>query len=81
MDQDEEIAAAPGIALAHTTLITALLTVLRAKGLLTQDDVNTVFDSALTGAETAHGLSAEASLRARRILEILAREMAGEPRP
>lgn len=66
-----------GVMLAHTSLMAALIAVLRGKGLLTQDEVNATFDAALLAAENAPEITAEASRRARRILEMMAGEMGG----
>lgn len=77
IDQTETHA---GLLLAHTSLLAALMTALREKGMFTQSDVNTVFDCAITAAETATGLSFEAQARARRILEIVGEELGGPVR-
>lgn len=77
IDQTEAHA---GLLLAHTSLLAALITGLREKGLFTQTDINTIFDCAITAAETATGLSFEAQLRARRILEIVGEELGGSPK-
>lgn len=70
-----------GLLLAHTSLIAGLIAVMKAKGLLTQEEVNGVFDSAITAAETATGLSFEAQARARRILELIGEELGGPLAP
>jgi hypothetical protein len=41
-----------GILLAHTALLSGLFTVLRAQGMLSAEDLDTVFDSALVGVES-----------------------------
>lgn len=79
MDRDE-IDALHAVGLAHTLMLSALMSVLREKGLLSQAELNTVFDSAITGAETASGISPEHAMRVRRLLEIVAGELAGAPR-
>lgn len=77
IDQTETHA---GLLLAHTSLISTLITALRERGVFSQADVNTIFDCAITAAETATGLSFEAQARARRILELIGEELGGPPR-
>jgi hypothetical protein len=80
MTDAEMIEAQGGVGLAHTSLLAALITVLREKGVLSRDELNTVFDSALVGAENATEITAETSRQARRILEDMAGQLAG-PKP
>lgn len=80
MDLKEQIEAQHAVGIAHTLALSALMTVLKAKGLLTQADVNTVLDSAISGAEMTPEISAEVARRARRILELIAGELQGPPR-
>lgn len=80
MDVDDQIEAQHAVGIAHTLALSALMTVLRSKGLLSQADVNTVFDAAISGAEMTPEISAEIATRARRILELIAGELQGPPR-
>jgi hypothetical protein len=89
MKETEELARAladhseaqDGVDLAQTALLSALVSALRAKGVLTQAEVNIVFDSALVGVENSPVITEETTRRARLMLEQLAREMGGTPRP
>lgn len=78
---EDEIEALHGVTQAQTALIVALVTVMRAKGVLSPGDVNTAFDAAITAAENAPQISAEASMRARRVLELIGQVMAAPAPP
>lgn len=80
MEKIDQTEAHAGLLLAHTSLISTLITALRERGVFSQADVNTIFDCAITAAETATGLSFEAQARARRILELIGEELGGPPR-
>lgn len=80
MEEIDQTETHSGLLLAHTSLIAGLIATLREKGVLSQVEVNGVFDSAITGAETAEGLSFAAQARARRILELLSAELGGPVR-
>lgn len=80
MDLREQVEAQHAVGIAHTLALSALIAVMRSKGLLTQADVNTVFDSAISGAEDAPEISADVARRARRILELISGELQGPPR-
>lgn len=66
-----------GVLLAHTALVSSVISVFKAKGLISQDDVNSIYDFAMVAAETSTVITAETSNHARRILEMMAGEMAG----
>jgi len=68
-----------GASLAHTALASALIAVLKAKGLLSADEVNVILDAAILQAETSPEMGAEASKRARQILETIHQELARPP--
>lgn len=80
MDLKDQIEAQHAVGIAHTLALSSLVTVLKAKGLLTQRDLNAVFDSAISGAEMTPEISADVARRARRILELIASELQGPPR-
>lgn len=74
----DHVEAQAGVTLAHTALIASVISTFKAKGLIAQDDVNAIYDHALTGAENATEITAEVSRRARMILELMAGGMAGQ---
>lgn len=69
-----------GVLLAHTALVTSVISLFKAKGLISQDDVNSIYDFAMVAAETSTAITVETSNHARRILEMMAGEMAGSQR-
>lgn len=79
MDLKEEVEAAVGAGIAHTALWSALIGVLRQQGLITRDLENVMFDAAITSVESAPGIEPALAMRARRVLELIASEMAGPP--
>lgn len=79
MDLKDEVEAAHGVAIAHTALFCALIGVLRAKGVMTPALENVMLNAAITQVETAAGIDPELSMRARRILDVIAAELAGPP--
>jgi hypothetical protein len=83
MDEDlTEIEEAFATTLAHTTMITALFSLLQEKGVLSQNDINSLMDTAITGAENAiqNGASPRLMNRTRQILEQSARNLGGPRR-
>lgn len=70
-----------GALLAHTALNSALIAVLKAKGLLSEDEVNVIFDAAILQAETSPAIGGEAAKRARKTLETIHHELGGPVRP
>jgi hypothetical protein len=76
----EEVEAAHGVAIAQTALVSALIGVLRQQGVLTPDLVNVTMDAALTQVETAASIDPELAMRARRVLELIAAELQGQPK-
>jgi len=74
---EEMVEAHGGVLLAHTSLVVALMAVLREKGVMSRDDLNTVFFAAITGAENATAATPAESRQARRLLEEIAEETAG----
>lgn len=79
MDLKEEVEAAHGVALAQTALFCALLGVLKSSGHLNSAQVDIVFDAALSQVETSPAIDEALSLRARRVIEVIASELAGPP--
>lgn len=79
MDLRDEIVAAHGVAVAQTALLTALLGVLRQRGVLNDDLMNVITDAAVTQVETAPGIDPEMAMRARQILELISQELARPP--
>lgn len=73
----DHVEAQGGVLLAHTALVSAIVSVMKAKGLLTQNDVNSIYDVALIAAEVSPEITAETSRRARLMLELMSREMGG----
>lgn len=72
----EEVGA---IAISHTAVISALFSVLKAKGLLTGDDVNEVYNLAQNSLEVAEPDSPKVIRRARRVLDNTARNLSSGP--
>lgn len=79
METNEHIDALHGVTLAHTAIVSALMGVLRAKGLLSGAELDIIFDAALTTVETSPQISEEATRRARQIVEVISGEMARPP--
>lgn len=78
-DFTEAETALHGASLAHTALVSALIGVLKAKGVLSKDEVNIILDHAILSAETSAEMGVEASRRARQILETIHSELARPP--
>lgn len=81
MDLKDEIEAAHGVAIAQTALLTALIGVLRQQDVLSEALVNAITDAAITQVEVSPGIEPAMGMRARRILELIAQELAGPIRP
>lgn len=79
METKEQIDALHGVTLAHTALVSALMGVMRARGLLSTAELDIIFDAALTTVETNTLLSEEVTNRARQIVEVISAEMARPP--
>jgi hypothetical protein len=80
MDLKDEVGAAHGVAIAQTALIAALIGVLRQRGVLDDVLVNVITDAAITQVEQAPEILPEHAMRARRVLEVIAAELAGPPK-
>jgi hypothetical protein len=80
MDVEDEIEVLSGSLLAHTAMMTAVLSILQRKGVLSQVDVNDIVDTALLGAETASGLNPRVRDEARKMLEQTAKHLGGRRR-
>jgi len=80
MNVKDEVEAAHGVAIAQTALLSALIGVLKARGVITDAHLDVIFDSAITQVETAPSIDPELGMRARRVLEVIATEMAGPPK-
>lgn len=77
--QEHEMHQIGGIAVSHTALICALLSVMRERGLLDAATVNEVFDRAAATLEAGEGDSPFVLRNARRQLDIAARAHAVGP--
>lgn len=80
MNLKDEVEAAHGVAIAQTALIAALIGVLRQRGVLDDALVNIITDAAITQVEQTPEILPEHAMRARRVLELIAGELAGAPR-
>lgn len=69
------------IALSHTAVLTALFDILRRRGVLGAEDINSMLDQALLGLErsAAHGADPDLIDGARRVLGDTCRNLAGPP--
>lgn len=79
--QEDEMHQIGGIAVSHTALICALLSVMEERGLLDAATVNEIFDRAAATLEAGEKDSPFVLRNARRQLDIVARGHAGEARP
>lgn len=77
MDIEDEIEVLSGSSLAHTAIMTAVLSALQKKGLLNQAEINDIIDIALVGAETAVGVNPRVIDHTRRMLEQTSQNMGG----
>lgn len=79
MDLKDEIEAAHGVAVAQTALLSALIGVLRARGVLTRETEDVMVDAAITQIETSPVIAPGLAMRARKVLDVIAQELAGRP--
>lgn len=77
--EQQEVDQIGGIAVSHTALICALLTVLEERGLLSSSAVDDVFDIAAATLERAEAYVPVVISNARRQLDIAARSHARSP--
>lgn len=73
--QQAELDEAGAIAISHTALLGAMLTMLQEKGLVDRDDVNVMFDDAMRSLEKAEAEAPKVLRRARRVLDATSRNL------
>lgn len=68
-----------GITMAHSNLLVTLMGLLKARGLISQDDINEVVDLALFAAENSEPMRPDIREETRAVLEDFGRTVGGKP--
>jgi len=78
-DERTELQETSAIAVAQTAVLAALMKLLQEKNLLTADDINAMYEHAMTSLEVAEPQSPDVIRRARKQLDQTGRNLANKP--
>jgi predicted nucleic acid-binding protein len=78
-DERTELQEAGAICVAQTAVIAALMKLLQEKAVFSADDINDLYEHAMTSLEVAEPASPDVIRRARKALDRTARNLAGGP--